>query len=155
MVVDTGDDVEITATNRPKDTFFEWFLNPLLTIKDQIRTHNLSETEEQYLGKLVLFAGSNNSDVGPEPESEVRRAELEALARRLVGITKSISRYPTFRRRFDRSMRIVLAHLGRENGDGAPQTVRRSTSMFARISTRKPSRCGTNGRDFDQEDQTV
>ncbi|KAH6791023.1 transmembrane protein [Perilla frutescens var. frutescens] len=140
-----SDDVEITSTNRPKDAFFEWFLNPLLIIKDQIKADNLSEMEEQYLGKLVLFNGNaarlKNSHTGPEPESQVKRAELEALARRLIGITKSISRYPTFRRRFDRSMQIVLEELGKKNGGhekigrSEPQTVRRSASMFARIFT--------------------
>ncbi|XP_057766998.1 uncharacterized membrane protein At3g27390-like isoform X2 [Salvia miltiorrhiza] len=137
-----SDDVEITSSNRPKDMFYEWFLKPLLIIKEQIKAVSLSEMEEQYLGKLVLFSGDA---VGPEPEpeSEVKRAELEALGRRLVGITKSISRYPTFRRRFDQSMGAVLAQLGKKSGGGG---LRRSTSMFTRIFTWK------RGRESGQED---
>lgn len=77
---------EITSANRPKDTFYDWFLNPLLVIKDQIKAQNLEELEEDYLGKLVLLSGDaeklKNSDIGPPPESELRRAELDALARR-------------------------------------------------------------------------
>lgn len=77
---------EITSANRPKDTFYDWFLNPLLVIKDQIKAQNLTELEEDYLGKLVLLSGDaeklKNSNIGPPPESELRRAELDALARR-------------------------------------------------------------------------
>lgn len=79
-------DPEITASNRPKDKFFDWFLNPLLIIKEQIKADKLTEAEEEYLGKLVLLsantAGLKNLNIGPAPESELRRAEFDALARR-------------------------------------------------------------------------
>ncbi|KAL2240590.1 uncharacterized membrane protein At3g27390 isoform X1 [Sesamum indicum] len=160
-----GDNVtEITSSNRPKDTFFDWFLNPLLIIKDQIKASNLSEAEEQYLGKLVLLSGDparlKNSNIGPEPESELRRAELDALARRLQGITKSISRYPTFRRRFESSMKNILEELAKKNGGGEksgstePQTVPRSKSMFARIFSQKSFKSRTNGEGPDQKGET-
>ncbi|KAG6421767.1 hypothetical protein SASPL_118324 [Salvia splendens] len=127
--------------SKPKDEIYEWFLNPLLIIKEQIKAASLSEMEEHYLGKLVLFSGDamrlKSAHVGPEPESEVERAELEALGRRLIGITKSILRYPTFRRRFDQSMRDVLAQLGKKSGNSKARTLRRSVSMFARVITRK------------------
>lgn len=82
-----GDNVtEITSTNRPKETFFDWFFNPLLIMKDQIKAENLSEEEEKYLGKLVLLSGDplrlKTSNIGTPPESERKRAELDALARR-------------------------------------------------------------------------
>lgn len=87
LFLDAGDNAtEITSSNRPKDTFFDWFLNPLLIIKDQIKADNLSEIEEEYLGKLVLLSGDparmKNSNIGVAPESELRQAELDALARR-------------------------------------------------------------------------
>lgn len=79
---------EINTTNRPKDGFYDWFLNPLLVIKDQIKALNLTESEAEYLGKLVLLSGDaeklKNSNIGPPPESEIRRAELDALTRRLI-----------------------------------------------------------------------
>ena len=82
-----GDNVtEITSTNRPKDAVFDWFFNPLVIIKEQIKAENLSEAEELYLGKLVLLSGDperlKKSDIGAPPESELRRAELDGLARR-------------------------------------------------------------------------
>ncbi|KAI3463064.1 hypothetical protein Pfo_019727 [Paulownia fortunei] len=156
---------EITSSNRPKDTFFDWFLNPLLIIKDQIKADNLSETEEEYLGKLVLLSGDparlKNSNIGPAPESELRQAELNAIARRLQGITKSISRYPTFRRRFDSSMENILEELAKKNGGSRkssgtdPQTVPRSKSMLDRIFSQKSFKGRRNDHGSDQETQTA
>lgn len=79
-----GDNTEITATNRPKDSFFDWFLNPFLILKEQIRAENLSPEEKDYLGKLVLLCGdaARLKNIGSPPESERKRAELDALARR-------------------------------------------------------------------------
>lgn len=84
-----GDGVtEITTRNRPKDAFFDWFLNPFLILKDQIEAANLSEEEEEYLGKLVLLFGDSerlkSSIVESEspPLTELRKAELDAFARR-------------------------------------------------------------------------
>lgn len=55
-------------------------------MKDQIKAQNLTEMEEDYLGKLVMLSGDAEklkySNIGPPPESELRRAELDALARR-------------------------------------------------------------------------
>ena len=86
LVNNVAESSEITSTNRPKDVVFDWFLNPLLIIKDQIKADNLSEEEESYFCKLVLLSGDparlKASDIGQPPESERRRAELEALARR-------------------------------------------------------------------------
>lgn len=77
---------EITSANRPQDTFYDWFFNPLLVMKDQIKAQNLTESEEVYLGKLVLMGGDaqklKDKNIGPPPESELRRAELDAVARR-------------------------------------------------------------------------
>lgn len=84
--VNVGDNAELTSTNRPKDIVFDWFLNPLLIIKDQIKAENLSEAEESYFRKLVLLSGDSvrlkDANIGPPPESERKRAELDALARR-------------------------------------------------------------------------
>ncbi|KAH8519318.1 hypothetical protein H0E87_000928 [Populus deltoides] len=129
---------EITSTNRPKDTFYEWFLNPFLIIKDQIKAENLSEEEEGYLGRLVLLNGDptklKSLNSGPPPESERKRAELDALARRLQGITKSVSRYPTSRRNFDHLVKNLSENLAKKNGETkAINVIPRSKSAFARM----------------------
>ncbi|KAK9053972.1 hypothetical protein SSX86_025047 [Deinandra increscens subsp. villosa] len=128
----------ITRANRPKDTFYDWFLNPLLVMKDQIKAQNLTESEEVYLGKLVLLCGNadklKNTNIGTPPEPELRRAEVEAVARRLQGITKSISRYPTYRRRFENTMKAIFEELDKRNDSyRGPQIVPRSKSTFGRI----------------------
>lgn len=155
--------VEITTSNRPKDAYYDWFLHPLLIIKEQIKAAKLSETEEDYLGVLVVLTGSpdrlKDPNIGSAPESEVRRAELDALARRLQGIMKSISRYPTVRRRFESSTRKMLEHLDKESSHGTKpgdlHATSRSKSMFIRIfSKRQPSKCKTNNQSSDQEAQT-
>ncbi|CAL9248421.1 unnamed protein product [Arabidopsis halleri] len=97
---------EITVMNRPKDVFFDWFLHPLLILKEQMKATNLSEEEEEYLGRLVLLFGdperlkSSNAISASPPLTERKRAELDAFARRMQGLTKTVSRYPTFRRHF-------------------------------------------------------
>ncbi|EPS70492.1 hypothetical protein M569_04266, partial [Genlisea aurea] len=129
-----GEVSEITPSNRPKDTFFDWFLNPLLIIKDQISAHRLSESEEQYLGMLVLLGGDQTRlDIAPKPESELRRAELDALARRLRGITKSISLFPTFRRRFESIVRSIYEDLRKDNEPPLPT----SRSVISRMFSQK------------------
>ncbi|KAL8199490.1 hypothetical protein R6Q57_013058 [Mikania cordata] len=129
---------EITRANRPKETFYDWFLNPLLVIKDQIKALNLTESEEVYLGKLILLRGDaqklKNTNIGQPPEPELRRAELEAVARRLQGITKAISRFPTYRRRIECTMKAIYEELDeRSDSHGGPQTVPRSKSTFSRV----------------------
>ncbi|RDX62327.1 putative membrane protein, partial [Mucuna pruriens] len=129
-----GDDTELTTTNRPREKFFDWFLNPLLIIKEQIKAENLSASEEDYLCKLVLLSGDGErlkkSSIGPAPESEFKRAELDAFSRRLQGIMKSMSRFPTFKRRFDDLVKSLSDDLTEKHG-GPVMT--RSKSAFARL----------------------
>ncbi|EOY02619.1 hypothetical protein QUC31_018077 [Theobroma cacao] len=141
-----SDNTEITATNRPKDTFFDWFLNPFLILKEQIKAENLSLEEEDYLGKLVLLSGDPErlkiSNIGSPPESERKRAELDALARRLRGITKSVSRYPTYWRHFANLVNTLSEDLAKKNHDSSrlsngAQPIRRTKSALARIFSNK------------------
>ncbi|KAK4782444.1 hypothetical protein SAY86_016546 [Trapa natans] len=159
-----GNDLnEITSTNRPKDVFFDWFLNPLLIIKDQIKAENLSATEEEYFGKLVLLRGDpvrlKSSSIGPPPESERKKAELDALARRLQGITKSMSRYPTFLRHFDNIVEALLEDLMKKNivnrPTGGSQRLTKSRSLFHRVFSQRSvrSRATTSNSGCDPESQ--
>ncbi|EXC31402.1 hypothetical protein L484_017685 [Morus notabilis] len=162
-----NDNTEINSTNRPKDVVFDWFLNPLLIIKEQIRAENLSEAEESYFCKLVLLSGDpsrlKDADIGPSPEPERKRAELDALARRLLGITKSISRYPTFRRRFEQLVRSLSDELEKNNGKrqtiqrskSAKETIRRSKSAFAGLFSSKSFKFKTSNHGSDQESQVI
>ncbi|GMJ04302.1 hypothetical protein like AT5G40640 [Hibiscus trionum] len=163
-----SDNTEITATNRPKDAFFDWFLNPFLILKEQIKAENLSEEEKDYLGKLVLLCGDparlKDSNIGSPPESERKRAELDALARRLQGITKSVSRYPTFRRHFENFVNTLSEDLSKkDSGDsnnsrsstGDQRPVQRSKSAIARLFSNKSFKRSTSYNISDQESQSV
>ncbi|KAJ0053803.1 hypothetical protein Pint_02874 [Pistacia integerrima] len=152
---------EINSTNKPKDAFFDWFLNPFLIMKDQIRAENLTEEEEDYLGKSILLCGDlvrlKNTNSCSPPESERKRAELDAFARRLLGLTKSISRYPTYRRHFENLIETLSEDLAKKNGDSKltdePQKIQRSKSAFARI--QKSFKRITSNTGSDQESTTI
>lgn len=153
---------EITSSNRPKDVFFDWFFNPFLIIKEQIKAENLTEAEEDYLSKLVLFCGNierlKDLNVSP-PESELKRAELDALARRLQGITKSVSRYPTFRRQFDDLVKTLTEDLAKKNSGSestnVPKTMQKSNSALARFQkSLKRLTSSNNGRYEESESQS-
>ncbi|KAF4385831.1 hypothetical protein F8388_010387 [Cannabis sativa] len=150
-----SDNTELTSRNRPKDAVFDWFFNPLMIIKEQIKAENLSETEENYFCKLVLLSGDpsrlKDANIGPPPEPERKRAELDALARRLQGITKSISRYPTFRRRFESLVKSLSNEL---DTNGKQLTIQRSKSAFARMFSQKSFKKTSNDVS-DQESQIV
>ncbi|KAK8963022.1 hypothetical protein KSP40_PGU018516 [Platanthera guangdongensis] len=115
-----SDNTEVMTQNRPKDAFFDFFFDPLMIIKEQIRVKNFTEEEEGYLCKLVLLLGHpdrlNLMTTASSPLNERRRAEINAIARRLQGITKSISRYPTVRRRFDELLKSFSEELERKMG---------------------------------------
>ncbi|XP_043703916.1 uncharacterized membrane protein At3g27390-like [Telopea speciosissima] len=149
---------EITLTNRPKESFFDWFFNPVLILKDQIKAENLSEAEENYLCKLVLLSGHPDRlkilDLTP-PDTEQKQAELDAFARRLQGITKTASRYPTFRRRFVKLVQSLSHELAKKNGEDqsahGSQSTSRSRSGLVRMFSQKSfgSRTGHQGADRD------
>ncbi|XP_043726150.1 uncharacterized membrane protein At3g27390-like [Telopea speciosissima] len=149
---------EITTTNRPKESFFEWFFNPLLILKDQIKAKNLSEAEENYLRKIVLLSCQPDRlkilNLTP-PETEQKHAELDAFARRLQGITKTISRYPTFRRRFVSLVRCLSHELAMKNSDGqltnGPRAAIRTRSGLVRMFSQNSfgSRTNHQGADMD------
>lgn len=67
---------------------------------------------------------------------------LLILSCRLQGITKSISRYPTYKRRFEELAKALCDELG-QSKDGSirstsgPNTISRSKSAFARLFSQK------------------
>ncbi|XP_068665696.1 uncharacterized membrane protein At3g27390-like isoform X2 [Aristolochia californica] len=146
-----SDNTEITTRNRPKDAIFDWFFNPLMIIKDQIKSANLSEQEENFLRKLVLFNNYpdrlKNWNTGIPPETERRRAEVDALARRLQGITKSLSRYPTIRRQLQRLVDHLSNEIAKKTGS---RTTSRSRSGLARMFS-LGSRTSSKGPDKETE----
>lgn len=104
---------ELTEANRPEGRVFEWFFEPMTIMKEQLRALQLQESEELYLYQLVLNVGDSKctktwDNGGIPPADEIRRAELQALARRLQGHCATLSRMPTFRRRFHDVVKAVI-----------------------------------------------
>ncbi|KAJ1271585.1 hypothetical protein BS78_06G138600 [Paspalum vaginatum] len=151
---------EITSDNRPKNTIFDWFFDPLMVIKEQIKAENFSEEEEEYLKMQVLLAGDPNRLKGSLPHvpflTERKKADIDAFARRLQGITKSISRYPTAKRRFDVLVKALLSELERTMG-GSRSTngsqAQRLRNSVARMLSQKSMGKTANIREEDLEAQ--
>ncbi|CAK9308832.1 unnamed protein product [Citrullus colocynthis] len=152
---------EITSANRPQDIFFDWFLSPLLIIKEQIKAINLSEEEEDYLSRLVLLGDDptrmKNSNISLPPESKCKSAELEALARRLRGITRSISRFPTFKRRFGSLVEAVFEDIIKKNDISRPsrREISKSQSAIGRFLKQISLQNKTGNDETDQEPSVV
>ncbi|KAK1272318.1 hypothetical protein QJS04_geneDACA004206 [Acorus gramineus] len=155
------DNTEITSMNRPRDVVFDWFFDPILIIKEQIKAENFSEAEQNYLSKLVLLIGDpirlKSLNGGMNFENERRRAEIDAFARRLQGITKFVSRYPTYRRRFESMVNSLREHLetkinGSQSVNGS-KSIGRSSSGLGRMFSQKSFGSRTSKRGGDQEVQ--
>ncbi|XP_045824329.1 uncharacterized membrane protein At3g27390-like [Trifolium pratense] len=105
------DDVELTRMNGPKDKVFEWFIGPLLIMKEQLKNLELKESEETCLKELVMRCKNDIPEdwdsTGFPSTDNVRRAQLQAIIRRLQGILASMSRMPTFRRRFRNLVKVL------------------------------------------------
>ncbi|GFP84902.1 uncharacterized membrane protein at3g27390 [Phtheirospermum japonicum] len=106
-----SDQVELTRFNLPRDKMLEWFIGPLFTMKEQIKGLQLEESEEICLKKLVIACKNDRpedwDETGFPSADKVRRAQLQALIRRLQGIVGSMSRLPTFRRRFRNLVKVL------------------------------------------------
>jgi hypothetical protein len=71
----------------PQDRMLDWFFEPLLVLKEQIRAAKLKESEELYLLKWVLTSGDPDrmtqwQNGGLQPDDEVRKGEIQAWSRR-------------------------------------------------------------------------
>ncbi|CAN6562985.1 unnamed protein product [Malus baccata var. baccata] len=110
------DNVEVNYLNRPHDKLVDWFFNPIMVLKEQIKVLQLAEGEVRYLEKVVLF-GSNNPqrleawDSGSLlPQEAVRAAQIEGISRRMIGMMRSVSKFPTYRRKFRHVVKALLAY---------------------------------------------
>ncbi|XP_022944680.1 uncharacterized membrane protein At3g27390 [Cucurbita moschata] len=143
-----SDDVELTRTNLPRDTMFEWFLGPLLIMKEQIKRLNLEENEETCLRILIMRCRNEKPEDWDEfayPSSDtVRRAQLQAIFRRLQGIVSFMSRIPSFRRRFMNLIKVLYVE-GIQMG---------SSATAARVGNGS-KRLGRSGGGRNREEETI
>lgn len=81
------DGSEVTHLNRPQDKFLDWFFNPIMVLKDQIRVIKLGESEVRYLEKVVLFGNDEQrmeawDNGGKTPKKNLRAAQIQGISRR-------------------------------------------------------------------------
>ncbi|KAK9096899.1 hypothetical protein Sjap_022396 [Stephania japonica] len=125
--------VEVNHLNRPQARLSEWFFQPLLVLKEQIRAIKMTEGEMRYLEKVVLFGGNTQRMEAWEngsvvPQDPVRAAQIQGISRRVNGITRSVSKFPTYRRRYRQVVKALIAYsLGKEGTNRSGST--RSNSM--------------------------
>ncbi|KAJ7952869.1 Steroid nuclear receptor ligand-binding [Quillaja saponaria] len=126
------DNIEITYLNRPKDKLLDWFFTPVMVLKEQIKVIKLGEGEVKFLEKVVLF-GSNTERIEAwengctVPQDALRAAQIQGISRGMIGMVRSVSKLPTYRRRFHKVVKALLAHAVDNEGSGKS------------ISTRSPS----------------
>lgn len=132
-----ADGVEITYLNRPRDRVFDWFFHPLIVLRDQIRAAKLVESELRYLEKLTLMSGYMERMATWEngaiaPESALRNGELQAISRRLQGLTRNISKFPTYRRRYQQVVKVLLLHAQEKEGIQKPRIFKLGSTRGSR-----------------------
>ncbi|XP_004289227.1 PREDICTED: uncharacterized membrane protein At3g27390 [Fragaria vesca subsp. vesca] len=109
------DDVEVTYINRPHDKLMDWFFNPIMVLKEQVKVINLEECEVRFLEKVLLFrsntqrmeAWDNGSLI---PQDALRAAQIQGISRRMIGITRGVSKFPTYRRRFHQVVKNLITY---------------------------------------------
>ncbi|CAI9780770.1 unnamed protein product [Fraxinus pennsylvanica] len=115
------DDLEITHLNRPQSRLLDWFFHPVMVLKEQIRVIHLEDGETQYLEKLVLF-GNNTERIkawdngSVIPQDAVRAARIDGISRRMVGMTKSVYKFPTYRRRYRQVVKNLICYSVSKDG---------------------------------------
>ncbi|KAJ8430009.1 hypothetical protein Cgig2_008448 [Carnegiea gigantea] len=125
------DDVVITHDNRPQDRLIDWFFHPVMVLKEQIKILKLGEGEMHYLERIVLF-GSNSQRMGAWengcviPGDPLRAAQIQGISRRLTGMVRSMSKLPTYRRKY---RHLVKALLSEKEGSIKFESVRSVTSV--------------------------
>jgi hypothetical protein len=83
-----ADGVELTRMNGPRDKVYEWFIEPLLIMKEQIKGLQLDENEEICLRELVMRGRNEKPEEWDDTEfassDNVRRAQLQSIIRRYI-----------------------------------------------------------------------
>ncbi|KAL8151954.1 hypothetical protein V2J09_021762 [Rumex salicifolius] len=123
------EDVVVTYENRPKDRLSDWFFQPVMVLKEQIKAIKLCDEEVHYLEKVLLFGSDaqrmddweNGSAI---PQDPVRTAQIQGISRRLTGMMRSISKFPTYRRKYRVIVKALASHYEEKEGSLKFESVR-------------------------------
>lgn len=86
------DDFEVNYFNRPKDKLLDWFFNPIMVLKEQIKVIKLGEGEVRFLERVVLFGSNTQRMEAWEngsiiPQDALRAAQIQGISRRYLLIS--------------------------------------------------------------------
>ncbi|XP_010275588.1 PREDICTED: uncharacterized membrane protein At3g27390-like isoform X2 [Nelumbo nucifera] len=128
------DGIEVTHLNRPQDRLLDWFFHPIMVLKEQIKVINMGECEMRFLEKIVLFGGDTQRMKAWEhgstvPQDALRAAQIQGIGRRLIGMTRCISKFPTYRRRFCQVVKALILYSIEEEGSTRLSSIRSVTSI--------------------------
>ncbi|KAI3452032.1 hypothetical protein Pfo_008697 [Paulownia fortunei] len=109
------DGTEVNHLNRPQDRLLDWFFHPVMVLKEQIRVLQLEEGEIRYLEKVLLFGNNKERAKSWEngsfiAQDSLRAAQIEGISRRMMGMNKSVSKFPTYRRRYRQVVKDLIIH---------------------------------------------
>ncbi|KAH9607811.1 hypothetical protein KSS87_012963, partial [Heliosperma pusillum] len=118
------DDVIVTHENRPQDRLFDWFFQPVLVLKEQIKMLKLEDGELRYLERVVLFGSSPQRLEAWEngcvvPKDPLRAAQIQGISRRLLGMVRSISKLPTYRRKYRHLIKDLVSYTSIAEKEGS------------------------------------
>ncbi|KAF8714894.1 hypothetical protein HU200_027430 [Digitaria exilis] len=117
--------VEVNQHNRPQDRLLDWFFHPVLVLKEQIQVLKMTEEELRFLEKLTLFVGNASNASGWDNGAEMPQDPV-----RLVGIVRSLSKFPTYRRRYRHVVKLLIAYSIERDGSGRSSASSQSISLF-------------------------
>ncbi|KAF8406335.1 hypothetical protein HHK36_008422 [Tetracentron sinense] len=128
------DGVEVNHQNRPQDRLVDWFFHPVMVLKEQIKVIKMGEGELRFLEKVVLFGGDTQRMEGWEngslvPQDAIRAAQIQGISRRLIGISRSVSKFPTYRRRFRQVVKALMAYSLEKEGSTRSNSIRSVVSI--------------------------
>ncbi|KAK6923026.1 hypothetical protein RJ641_011330 [Dillenia turbinata] len=109
------DGTEITYQNRPQDRLIDWFFHPVMVLKEQIKVIKLSEGEVKFLEKIVLYGNNSQRMEAWEngsllPQDALRVAQIQGISRRMMGLARSVSKFPTYRRKYRQLVKALVSH---------------------------------------------
>ncbi|XP_010666634.2 uncharacterized membrane protein At3g27390 isoform X1 [Beta vulgaris subsp. vulgaris] len=115
------DNVIINHENRPQDRLVDWFFNPLMVLKEQIKILKLGDGELQYLERVLLFGSHPQRMEAWEngcviPQDPLRAAQIQGISRRMTGMSRSMSKLPTYRRRYRHLIKGLLDYQSEKEG---------------------------------------
>ncbi|XP_074308768.1 putative membrane protein At3g27390 [Silene latifolia] len=127
------DDVIVTHENRPQDRLFDWFFQPVLVLKEQIKMLKLEDGELRYLERVVLFGSSPQRLEAWEngcvvPQDPLRAAQIQGISRRLLGMVRSISKLPTYRRKYRHLIKELVSYIAEKEGSMKFESIRSVSS---------------------------